>query len=59
MGKIKLGKTAKIVKKLLIFLCTALLSSGCAFLNKEQGYVDDKPQNTPTNWERNAFGIGF
>ena len=54
MEKIKLGKTTKLIITLL-----ALLSSGCAFLNKEQGYVDDKPQNTPTNWERNAFGIGF
>jgi hypothetical protein len=59
MGKIKLGKTTKIIKTLLILLCTALICSGCAFLNKEQGYVDDKPQNTPTNWERSAFGIGF
>lgn len=48
-------------RKLIIFtiLLTAILSSGCAFLNKEQGYVDDKPQNTPASWERNTFGVGF
>jgi hypothetical protein len=59
MGKIQLGNTRKIIKVALFLSITALLSSGCAFLNKEQGYVDDKPQNTPTNWERSAFGIGF
>ena len=47
------------VIKLLTLLTLLLATSSCAFLNKEQGYVDDKPQNSPSNWERNSFGIGF
>jgi hypothetical protein len=41
----------------LLFIAAALLS-GCAFLNKEQGYIDDKPQNRPVGWERGSgFGL--
>ncbi len=57
MGSNKLDKQ-QIIKY--IFLLALLgATSSCAFLNKEQGYVDDKPQNSPSGWERNSFGIGF
>jgi hypothetical protein len=63
MGQSKLelfsGKDRRTRRVTIMLLIATALCSGCAFLNKEQGYVDDKPQNSPASWERNTFGVGF
>ena len=46
----------KIIKFTIFALALACLSS-CAYLNKEQGYIDDKPQNIPAGWERDLIGV--
>ena len=62
MGKDKLESRQlqkQHLTKIILLGLTAALMSSCAYLNREQGYVDDKPQNRPAGWERNVFGVGF
>ena len=45
--------------KKILLLSLLLLATGCALLESDEEYVDDKSWNQPADWEQNSLGVGF